>query len=158
MYVCNVGIMFVCSSDQGRTVIPTVKSFIKLINQIKSNPLMTKSWYSRKISLRNEINLPQVKRIFITTNLTPLEQMKNKRLKEELANLNKDGRKYAIKKWQDSAEKHQNFNLCTDNNIHNNTLNLTSNLSDDNSSTNLTSTNNLPEIHVLSLNCCSIRS
>ena len=38
MYVCNVGIMFVCirSSDQGRTVIPTVKSFIKLINQIKS--------------------------------------------------------------------------------------------------------------------------
>ena len=34
MYVCNVGIMFVCSSDQGRTVIPTVKSFIKLINQI----------------------------------------------------------------------------------------------------------------------------
>ena len=28
-----VGIMFVCSSDQGRTVIPTVKSFIKLINQ-----------------------------------------------------------------------------------------------------------------------------
>ena len=37
MYVCNVGIMFVCSSDQGRTVIPTVKSFIKLINQIKSN-------------------------------------------------------------------------------------------------------------------------
>ena len=37
MYVCNVGIMFVCSSDQGITVIPTVKSFIKLINQIKSN-------------------------------------------------------------------------------------------------------------------------
>ena len=36
MYVCNVGIMFVCSSDQGRTVISTVKSFIKFINQIKS--------------------------------------------------------------------------------------------------------------------------
>ena len=36
MYVCNVGTMFVCSSDQGRTVIPTVKSFIKLLsNQIK---------------------------------------------------------------------------------------------------------------------------
>ena len=33
----GINIMFVCSSDQGRTVIPTVKSFIKLINQIKSN-------------------------------------------------------------------------------------------------------------------------
>ena len=45
MYVCNVGIMFVCSSDQGRTVIPTVKSFIKLINQInKSNQIKSYSY------------------------------------------------------------------------------------------------------------------
>jgi len=51
-----------------------------------------------KINLRNESNPPQVKRIFITPDMTPLEQKRNKRLREELANLNKDGRKYIIKK------------------------------------------------------------
>ena len=125
-----------------------------MVSSIDDKRLILKN----KINLRNESNPPQVKRIFITPDLTPLEQKRNKRLKEELANLNKDGRKYIIKNGMDSSENHLKFTLCTDNNIHNNTLNLTSNLSNDNSSSNLTGTNNLPEIHVLSLNCCSIRN
>ena len=49
MYVCNVGIMFVCSSDQGRTVIPTVKSFIKLINQKINQIIISYCWMDAKI-------------------------------------------------------------------------------------------------------------
>jgi len=56
-----------------------------------------RSILKNKVQLRNESNPPQVKRIFITPDLTPLEQKKNKRLREELANLNKDGRKFIIK-------------------------------------------------------------
>jgi len=50
-----------------------------------------------KLHLRKEDNPQEIKKIFITPDLTPSEQKKNKKLREELANLNKDGRKYMIK-------------------------------------------------------------
>jgi len=56
-----------------------------------------KSILKNKVHLRNESNPPQVKKIFITPDLTPVEQKRNKKLREELANLNKDGRKFIIK-------------------------------------------------------------
>jgi len=56
-----------------------------------------KNILKNKVNLRNESNPPQVKKIFITPDLTPVEQKRNKKLREELANLNKDGRKFIIK-------------------------------------------------------------
>ena len=50
-----------------------------------------------KIQLCKEDNPQEIKKIFITPDLTPVEQKKNKNLREELANLNKEGRKYMIK-------------------------------------------------------------
>jgi len=56
-----------------------------------------KSILRNKIHLRKEDNPQEIKKIFNTPDLTPAEQKKNKNLREELANLNKDGRKYMIK-------------------------------------------------------------
>ena len=53
MYVCNVGIMFVCSSDQGRMVIPTVKSFIKLINQSNQSSINIEAWMLCALGFHN---------------------------------------------------------------------------------------------------------
>ena len=56
-----------------------------------------KSILRSKIHLRKEENPQEIKKIFITPDLTPAEQKQNKKLREELANLNKEGRKYMIK-------------------------------------------------------------
>ena len=50
-----------------------------------------------KMKLRNENNPDHVKAIFITVDHTPLEQKKNKLLREKLNDMNKDGNKYTIK-------------------------------------------------------------
>ena len=43
-------------------------------------------------------NLPEhITSIFVTADLTPLEQKKNKRLREHLKEMNKEGNKYSIK-------------------------------------------------------------
>ena len=54
--------------------------------------------------LINDITLAQVNKIFITPDLTPLEQKRNKKLREELANLNKDGRKFIIKNGREAPK------------------------------------------------------
>ena len=64
-----------------------------------------KSILCNKLHLRKEDNPQEIKKIFITPDLTPSEQKKNKKLREELANLNEDGRKYMIKKRNNSAER-----------------------------------------------------
>ena len=69
----------------------------RLLKITVSNIDDKKTILRNKIHLRKESNPPQIKRIFVTPDLTPMEQKKNKRLREELANLNKDGRKFIIK-------------------------------------------------------------
>ena len=50
-----------------------------------------------KKKLRNESNPEDIRSIFITVDNTPLEQKKNKLLREKLNNMNKDGNNYMIK-------------------------------------------------------------
>ena len=56
-----------------------------------------KSILCSKIHLRKEDNPQEIRKVFITPDLSPAEQKKNKKLREELANLNKEDRKYMIK-------------------------------------------------------------
>ena len=50
-----------------------------------------------KLKLRNKANPESIKSIFITADLTPLEQQQYKQLREQLKELNKDGNNYYIK-------------------------------------------------------------
>ena len=50
-----------------------------------------------KMKLRNEGNPDYIKSVFITADYTPLEQKKNKILREKLNDMNKDGNNYIIK-------------------------------------------------------------
>ena len=47
--------------------------------------------------LRNKNKLENIRKIYVTPDLTPREQQQNKVLKAELAEKNKDGNKYCIK-------------------------------------------------------------
>ena len=50
-----------------------------------------------KLKLRKEENSDYIKSIFITADFTPLEQQRNKRLRDQLKEMNKDGNHYMIK-------------------------------------------------------------
>ena len=83
-----------------------------------------KSIFCNKLHLRKEDNPQEIKKIFITPDLTPSKQKKNKKLRKELANLIKNGREYMTKTWNNSAER---FSLtpssCTDNHSSNSNYN-----------------------------------
>jgi len=49
-----------------------------------------------KMKLRDK-NLPEHINFFVNADLTPLEQKKNKRLREQLKEMSKEGNKYFIK-------------------------------------------------------------
>ena len=69
------------------------------------------------MKLRVKNLLEHIKSIFVNADLTPLEQKKNKRLHEQLKEMNKEGKSYFIKKWINSAgeELIQKTPPCTDN-------------------------------------------
>ena len=50
-----------------------------------------------KMNLRKDDNSNHIKAIYITADLTPMEQQKNKLLREQLKQMNKDGNCYVIK-------------------------------------------------------------
>lgn len=50
-----------------------------------------------KLKLRDQKNPEDVRKIFITIDFTPLEQKKNKQLRDKLKEMNKDGNRYIIK-------------------------------------------------------------
>ena len=50
-----------------------------------------------KAKLRSSTNPENVRNLYITPDLTPLEQKRNKVLRQQLADLNKNERVYAIK-------------------------------------------------------------
>ena len=50
-----------------------------------------------KLKLRDKENPEDVRKIYITVDYTPLEQKKNKQLREKLKELIKDGNHYVIK-------------------------------------------------------------
>ena len=54
--------------------------------------------------LRNSKNPAAIQKIFATPDLTPLEQKNDKTLLQKLAEMNKDGKVYKIKKWDDSVK------------------------------------------------------
>ena len=71
------------------------------------NPACLKSSLQDKISilrgkknLKNEKNPEHVRVVFITPDYTPLEQKKNKSLREKLNDMNKNGDSYMIKMAQ----------------------------------------------------------
>ena len=66
-----------------------------------------------KSKLRSTSNPEDVRNVFITPDFKPLEQKRNKALREQPLDMNKTENLYVIKKWKDSAEA--NLNLCTDN-------------------------------------------
>ena len=49
-----------------------------------------------KLKLRNKDNPEHIKSVFISKDLTPLEQHEYKKLRDQLKELNKDGNKYYI--------------------------------------------------------------
>ena len=61
------------------------------------------SEHEKALLLRNctklcdKINPEEVRRIYVTPDLTPKEQQQNKALRSQLAEMNKGGRKYWIK-------------------------------------------------------------
>jgi len=67
------------------------------------------------IKLRNTDLLSVIQKVFITPDLTPKEQAANKKLHAELKELNKDGKKFKIKKLENSAEEPLTGSFCTDN-------------------------------------------
>ena len=69
----------------------------RLLKITVSNVADKKAILRNKVQLCKESNPPHIKKIFVTPDLTPAEQKKNKKLREELAHLNKDGRKFIIK-------------------------------------------------------------
>ena len=52
---------------------------------------------SKCYKLRNSDNPSSIQKIFVTPDLTPLEQKKDKALRQKLAEVNKDGKIYKIK-------------------------------------------------------------
>lgn len=50
-----------------------------------------------RLKLRNKENPPNILKVFITSDLTPLEQQKQKQLRSQLSEMNKSGNKYYIK-------------------------------------------------------------
>ena len=50
-----------------------------------------------KMKLRDKKLPEHIKSIFVNADLTPLEQKKNKRLREQLKEMNKEGKNYFIK-------------------------------------------------------------
>jgi len=50
-----------------------------------------------RLKLQNKENPPNILKVFITSDLTPLEQQKQKQLRSQLAVMNKSGNKYLIK-------------------------------------------------------------
>ena len=71
----------------------------------------------RNKSLLRREGVPEFARnIYITRELTPTEQENNKKLRQELNELNKDGKKYIYdKKWYHCAEESLNDpSLCID--------------------------------------------
>jgi len=88
--------------------------------------------------------------MYITPDLTSSEQENNKKLRQELNTLNKDGKKYMIKKQCGCAEESlADPFLCTDED-------------DDTFSIHMINKNssikqNKLKINKLSLNCCSVR-
>ena len=52
---------------------------------------------SKCYKLRNSNNPSSIQKIFVTPDLTPLEQKKDKALQQKLAEVNKDGKIYKIK-------------------------------------------------------------
>ena len=50
-----------------------------------------------KLKLCDKENLEDGRKIYITVDYTPLEQKKNKQLREKLKEMNKDGNHYVIK-------------------------------------------------------------
>jgi len=57
-----------------------------------------------KLKLRSSNNPPKVHNVFITPDYTPLEQKKNKALRQKLADMNKGKNTFIIKKQEDSVE------------------------------------------------------
>jgi len=45
------------------------------------------------------------KPVYVFADYTPLEQKKNKKLRNQLNKMNKNGKNYAIKKWHNSVEE-----------------------------------------------------
>ena len=66
------------------------------------------------MKLRSSNNPEYVWTLFITPDLTPGEQKQHKELRQQLADMNREGNVYMIKKRQDSAEANMS-SLCTDN-------------------------------------------
>ena len=50
-----------------------------------------------RLKLRNKANPPSILKVFITSDLTPLEQQKQRQLRSQLTDMNKSGNKYFIK-------------------------------------------------------------
>jgi len=67
-----------------------------------------------KTKLRSTSNPHNIRNLFITPDLTPLEQKKHKALRQQLADTNKPDKIYMLKKWEDSAEESLDSS-CTDN-------------------------------------------
>ena len=66
--------------------------------KISVNNLQEKiSILRNKMKLRNENHSEYIKSIFITADFTPLEQKKNKMLRDQLKEMNKEGNNYIIK-------------------------------------------------------------
>ena len=80
---------------------------------------LTKVNFNKASILKNKAKLissTNPENIYITPDLTPLEQRKNRVLRQQLVDLNKNKRVYMIKKRKDSAED-QVVPLRTDNEL-----------------------------------------
>jgi len=159
-------------------VSPTVTNAVRLGKRRERPRLLrvTVSSKSEKATvLRNTFKLrrgQETKNIFISPDMTHQEQELNKKLHLDVKELNRDGNRYQIKKWQDSAAEGAiliplpalappstlNFN---DSIIHtSNQENNLESLSCDNVNHCVPSSDpsHSTVLKVISLNCCSLRS
>ena len=66
---------------------------LKTLNSHESKNVIMQS----KHMLRNQSNPDSVRTLFITPDLTPLEQKKSKALRQQLTDMNRSGNAYVIK-------------------------------------------------------------
>jgi len=86
---------------------PTISNAIRLGKKGSDKPRLLKITVSSieekvtilrtKVKLRADSNPKYVRKIFVTPDLTPLEQRKNKALRQQLRELNKEEKIYRIK-------------------------------------------------------------
>ena len=72
----------------------------RLLKVLVSSEKSKKMILRNNLKLREQLNPEHIKKIFITPDLTPKEQVENKALREKLNAMNKGGKSYRIKNGQ----------------------------------------------------------